>query len=640
MTQSRQLAAIMFTDIVGYTALMGASEKRAFDLLQKNRDLQKPIIEHWRGKLIKELGDGMLASFNSVSDSVYAAMDIQEKLHAENVFQLRIGIHLGEVVFENNDVFGDGVNIASRIQATAEPGTIYVSETVHDNLYNKSGISSVFVKQENLKNVREPVRMYEVYDPEKHQTLHRNESSQSINGSEKSIAILPFVNMSNDPDQEYFSDGMAEEILNALARIKELKVAGRTSSFQFKGKNIDLREVGKKLGVANVLEGSVRKYGNHLRITAQLVDIKNGFHLWSERYDRDVEDILTIQEEIALAITDKLKLTLLDEDLEVITKCCAHDPEAFQFYLQARFLWNKRTDEGMATSVRYFQKAIEKDPEYAIAWAGLADSYNLLAEHSKEARKELYAKSNAAAQKALEIDSDVAEAHISLASLLMLEKHDWVNAGKEFRLGIQLKPDYVTGHHWYSEWLLGMGYLEEALKSISKAIELDPVTFTMVKDKGVIYYYLRQYEQAIALANTALELDPKNSGSYRLISLAFMALGKFDQALAANKTWDEMTGFHFKSTVAKALILASSGEKDQAREIVESYDEDARAKGEDFRGLALVYLALDDQDKAFQLLEKSIDEGELSMSSLQVDPKLDPLRTDPRYQELVKKMGF
>ena len=211
---------------------------------------------------------------------------------------------------------------------------------------------------------------------------------------------------------------------------------------------------------------------------------------------------------------------------------------------------------------------------------------------------------NAAAQKALEIDSDVAEAHISLASLLMLEKHDWVNAGKEFRLGIQLKPDYVTGHHWYSEWLLGMGYLEEALKSISKAIELDPVTFTMVKDKGVIYYYLRRYEQAIALANTALELDPKNSGSYRLISLAFLALGKFDQALAANKTWNEMTGFHFKSTVAKALILASSGEKDQAREIAESYDEDARAKGEDFRGLALVYLALDDQDKAFQLLEK------------------------------------
>ena len=223
----------------------------------------------------------MLASFNSVSDSVYAAMDIQEKLHAENVFQLRIGIHLGEVVFENNDVFGDGVNIASRIQATAEPGTIYVSETVHDNLYNKSGISSVFVKQENLKNVRELVRMYEVYDPEKHQTLHRNESSQSINGSEKSIAILPFVNMSNDPDQEYFSDGMAEEILNALARIsKSLKWPAVRPPSSSKGKILTCVKWVKNLGLPTVLEGSVRKYGNRLRITAQLVDInvEDGFH--------------------------------------------------------------------------------------------------------------------------------------------------------------------------------------------------------------------------------------------------------------------------------------------------------------------------------------------------------------------------
>ena len=297
MAQNRQLAAIMFTDIVGYTTLMGSDEQKAFELLNKNRQIQKPIIEEFQGRFIKELGDGTLAIFNTVSDAVYAAMKIREAGNISKDIKLRIGIHLGEVVFENEDVFGDGVNIASRIQQIATPGGIYISESVYNNVFNKQDIITRYVKQETLKNVREPMKIYEIIaDSKSPGTTMKEQTKKSMR---KSIAVLPFVNMSNDPDQEYFSDGMAEEILNSLVHIKDLRVAGRTSSYQFKGKNVDLREVGDKLGVSTVLEGSVRKQGNRVRITSQLINVDDGFHLWSERYDRDMDDIFAIQDEIA-----------------------------------------------------------------------------------------------------------------------------------------------------------------------------------------------------------------------------------------------------------------------------------------------------------------------------------------------------
>ncbi len=302
MLQSRQLAAIMFTDIVGYTELMGDDEQKAFDLLRKNRQIQKPIIEKFNGTWIKELGDGVLASFHTVTDAVLCASEIQKVCSDIHDLKLRIGIHLGEVVFEDNDVFGDGVNIASRIQAIATPGAIYISESVHNNISNKKEIITRFVRKANLKNVKEAVRIYEVLPQNIQPASFTNSlihSTANTNGG-KSIAVLPFVNMSNDPEQEYFSDGMAEEIITSLNHLKDLKVAGRTSSFQFKGKNIDLHKIGEELGVNTVLEGSIRKQGNRIRLTAQLVNVKDGFHFWSEKYDRNMDDIFAIQDEIAL----------------------------------------------------------------------------------------------------------------------------------------------------------------------------------------------------------------------------------------------------------------------------------------------------------------------------------------------------
>ncbi len=349
MSSTRQLAAIMFTDIVGYTALMGNDEQKAFELLDKNRQLQKPIIEQFNGRWIKELGDGVMASFNTVSDAVNAAIKIQQKCNAAKEFQLRIGIHLGEVIFENDDVFGDGVNIASRIQAIANPGSIYISEIVYKSISNRLEFLTKFVKEEKLKNVKEPVKIYQLIAEGvmQHQLnigqkiipkpkvllisiivvalliagyflknfFTTQKSNQNINTSEaidKSIAVLPFVNMSDDKEQEYFSDGLSEELLNLLAKVPELKVIGRTSSFAFKGKNEDLRSIAQKLGVAHLLEGSVRKDGNKIRVTAQLIKANDGSQLWRDSYDRDLKSIFQLQDEIAKIVVQQLKLKLLE----------------------------------------------------------------------------------------------------------------------------------------------------------------------------------------------------------------------------------------------------------------------------------------------------------------------------------------
>jgi len=300
MSQTRQLAAIMFTDIVGYTALMGDDEQKAFGLLKTNREIQKPIIEQFNGKWIKEIGDGIMASFNTVSDAVNAAIKIQEDCNAAKKFQLRIGIHQGEVVVEADDVFGDAVNIAARIQSAAKPGAIYISETVQHNVSNKNHIQTKFVKEETLKNVKEPVRIYEIVLG-KELAAHTQTIIETT--SKNSIAVLPFANMSSDPEQEYFSDGLTEEIISDLSRVSKLLVISRSSIMTFKGTQKKMKEIASELNVRYVLEGSVRKAGNNLRITAQLIDADTDSHIWSEKYNGTLEDVFDIQEKFPVLLS-------------------------------------------------------------------------------------------------------------------------------------------------------------------------------------------------------------------------------------------------------------------------------------------------------------------------------------------------
>ncbi len=645
-SQNRQLAAIMFTDIVGYTALMGHDEGKAFEFLRKNRELQKPIIDQYNGRWIKELGDGVMASFKTVSDAVSAAIKIQEAVNQSKEYQLRIGIHQGEVVFEDNDVFGDAVNIASRIQSVANPGSIYISESVFHIVSNKKDINTRFIKEQPLKNVKTPVRIYEVLvgndEPGTVNTINTNTSGKSNGhpGSEKSIAVLPLINMSNDPEQDYFSDGIAEEIINSLAHVKDLKVASRTSTFQFKGKVADLHEIGEKLKVKNILEGSVRKQGNKIRITVQLINIEDGFHLWSERYDRELDDIFAVQDEIALAITQKLKVALQINEKEQITKIYTHNTEAYQLYLKGRYYWNKRNVTGIEASIKYFEEAIAIDPGYALAWAGLSDAYNLLSEYGKHRKRDVFPKAKAAVHRALELDNDLAEAHVSMGLLLMLDEWDWVNAGKEYKLGLELNPQYATGHHWYAEWLMYLGRFDEAIKEISLAEELDPVSLAIAKDKGLVYYYSRQYQQAIEQVKQSLNRYPQFSTGHRILSLAYQGNKMYDEAIAENALWELNIGKDLLTISSLAQIHAAAGRKEEAKKIIDKFTEKEILNLNDHRNLALIYGDLGDNDKAFYYLDLGFEQRNVAFTSIKIDPKFDRLRADPRFNELIIKMKF
>lgn len=640
MSQSRQLAAIMFTDIVGYTALMGKDEEKAFSILSKNRESQKPIIEQFGGRWIKELGDGVMASFHTVSDAVYAAIKIQEACNAANDFQLRIGIHLGEVVFENEDVFGDGVNIASRIQAITIPGGIYISESVHLNVTNKKDILTRFIKEEMLKNVKEAISIYEVIiiDTSASSISAKKEKSPKLPG--KSIAVLPFINMSNDPEQEYFSDGMAEEILNSLVHLKDLKVAGRISSFQFKGKNQDLREIGEKLGVSTVLEGSVRKQGNRLRVTAQLINVDDGFHLWSEKYDRNMDDIFAIQDDIALAITENLKIILLEKEKDIIIKSATKNNEAYDLYLKGRFFWYKR-GLGLKKGLEYFQQAVAIDPDFALAHAGIADSYAMLSFFVMMSPHDAMPKARAAAEKAINADPALVEPYAAISFVSFFYDWNW-EMGKHFiRLANNINPNYPPLYLWQSLYLSFVeGNHKEAIKMALQSIELEPLFATPYNNAATVYVCAGMYKETLRSAEKALEIHPTNFMAYRYKALGLIGLERIPEALEASLKAVELSGRHQWALCELCYLYIATGNTDEAEKLYAEMQE--RSKTEYISGysLSLVECFLEKNDKAFESIERAIEQRDGSLLGIRFWPLISGIKDDPRFQKLMLKIGF
>jgi TolB-like protein/Flp pilus assembly protein TadD len=643
MPQSRQLAAIMFTDIVGYTALMGDDEDKAFEILNKNRMLQKPLIEQYGGRCIKELGDGILACFTTVSDAVNAAIKIQEACNVSKDFLLRIGIHHGEVVFEENDIFGDAVNIASRIQALAPIGGIWISESVHNNVSNKKEINTKFVRTETLKHVKDPVRVYEVIiksnDVESFNSI-RQKPKNSI--PDKSIAVLPFVNMSNDPEQEYFSDGMAEEILNSLSHLKELKVAGRTSSFQFKGKNIDLREVGEKLGVSTVLEGSVRKQGNRLRITAQLINVEDGFRYWSEKYDRNMDDIFAIQDEIALAITDQLKVTLLKEDREKITKNATQNAEAYELYLKGRFHINRR-GSSIIRGLNLFKQAIAIDRNYALAYAGYADANQLSAVYSFLRGKEVMREVKKAAETAIKLDNSLGEPYGALGSYYAYFERNWPESKKSFRKAIELNPKYTQARSIYGLIYLSWveGNFEEAESQAQISTRLEPLSAIDYADLAWILHTAGRFEEALTYAQTGIEIDAHSFLSQRIAGLCYIALQRYKEAIDTFQYL--MTISNRQQHALTALIWAYCGSKnfEEARNLMEELKQRSTTEyiAGTYAGLSAANLG--ELDMAFEYFERAYEDRDPILISIKYSPYVPTsLRNDPRFQNLLDRIGF
>ena len=457
---------------------------------------------------------------------------------------------------------------------------------------------------------------------------------------ERSIAVLPFADLSAERDQEYFCDGIAEELINALTKIERLKVASGSSAFQFKGKGHDIQEIGKRLKVETVLEGSVRKAGNRLRITAQLVNVADGYHVWSEKYDCEMKDIFAIQDEISLTIVDKLKVKLLREDKEKLVKRSTEDVEAYNLYLKGRYFWGKRTKEGFRKAMEFFEQSIVEDPNFTLAYSGLADSYNLLGFYNFAPPKEAFPKAKEAAQKALKIDDTIAEAYASLAFVQLYYDWDWKNAYENFKKAVKLSPGYPTAHHWYAEYLLVVGRIEEAFVESKRALELDPFSLVINVLLGWAFHYSYQYDQAIEQYLKTLEMDPNFAPAHYFLGLTYVQKAMFDEAIEEFKKAKAIFG---DSTLTNAALWHAKARRGKIDEVEKVLDEMAKISRQTYFPLyykAAIYADVGDNDRAFHWLEKCFEERDMWLALLKVDPIWSNLQSDPRFNELLKKMGL
>jgi serine/threonine protein kinase/Tfp pilus assembly protein PilF len=458
--------------------------------------------------------------------------------------------------------------------------------------------------------------------------------------SKTSIAVLPFEDLSPDKDQEYFCDGISDEIINRMTKIESMRVPARTSAFSFKGKGLDIREIGEKLKVENVLEGSVHKAGNKLRINVHLVNVVDGYTIWSEKYERDEEDIFALQDEISLAIIDKLKLKLLRGEKEKLVKRHTENPEAYNLYVKGRYFLAKPTEEELEKGLDYFQQAIEEDPTYALAYAGKADCYTFLAEYGYISSKEAFPKARAAAEKALEMDNTLAGAHVSLGYVKF--KYDWAWAGAErdFKRAIELDPNYALAHINYSLYLSEMGRHDEAVKEAKRGLESDPLALDNNNVLGWILYLARRYDQEIEQLQNLLELDQNYWAAHLNLANAYAGKGMYKIAIVEAQKAIKLSGRNQMTIATLGYIYAFAGRRDEARKVLDDLFELSKQEHVSSFYVALVYTCLGQKDQAFEWLEKAYEERDVYLSQLKVFPLFDSLRSDPRYKALLKKMNL
>ena len=651
-TEHRRLAAIMFTDMVGYSALAQHNEALALELLEEHRRLLRSVFPKHQGSEIKTIGDGFLVEFSSALAAVQCGIEIQEVIAernsaspAQGIFQVRIGIHAGDVVRRDDDVIGDGVNIAARIEPLAGVGGICISRQVFDQVENRVANSLKRMGQVKLKNIVRPLELYWVgYEgaasgpPD---LVQADKSSET----EKSIAVLPFLNMSSDPENEYLSDGLTEDLIMAFSQLKGLRVPARTSSFAFKGRNEDIRRIGQQLNVKTILEGSVRKVGSRLRITAQLINVADGDHLWSQTFDREMQEVFAIQDEITRAIVHALEMQLIGTGDQPLAKHGTYNTDAYQLYLQGRYHFYKFTDDGFRRCLECCKKALEIEPAYALAYAALSLCYQtgwFYGFLSFEEKLAAIGPHDLAAEKAVELNPNLAETQTALAIVRSWNERDWSGGEDCFKRAIKLNPNYVTAHEHYALVLACRRRDDEAISHSGLALQIDPLSPMINLHAGFTYWLIHRYDLVLEQSQRLFDLESNFFGTYWLLGWAHWSQGMHDVAVADLRKAVTLGGGPIQ-LADLGCLLGRLDRKTEAQQVLKELNELGKRRYVQPAYLGFVHASLGNHDKAFACFAQGMEHENASVAWIgeySICAGLNELRADPRFPELLKKIGL
>jgi TolB-like protein/Flp pilus assembly protein TadD len=633
----RRLAAIMFTDIQGYTALTQENEQTALRLLERYRELVRPVLSRYGGREVKTMGDGSLIEFGSALEAAECAVEMQRVIHEYNQsaatkMVVRVGIHVGDVVHRGGDVFGDAVNIASRIEPLAKGGGVCVTGQVYYQVMNKLPLKAERIESGGLKNVSIPTEVYRFELP------WEAEESSSGNREERRLAVLPLDNISPDPNDEYFAEGLHDELITSLSRVNGLEVIARTSVLRYKGGTKQVAAIGRELNVGSILEGSVRKAGNRIRVTAQLINASNEAHVWAETYDRQLDDIFAVQSDIAGKVADALRLKLSPRTRLESRRTA--NPEAYTLYLRGKLAATKLNKESLRKAIDYFERAVAIVPDSAECHAEIAQAWLLLGFFELLPSEDSFAKAKAAAEMALALNNNLPEGHIALGRLLRLADWKFEEADVELKRAVELAPGLAAAHAFRAQGLQVLRRTEEAEEEAKKALELDPFSVTTCQILGTVYLYGNEEDKAIELYQRALDIDPSSPFPMGNLGLAYVRKGEVEKGVALIEKAQEFESRNASSMNDLAYAYGRAGRTDDVKRILAELLQMRRETGRAAPSIAGVYVTLGDYDKAMDWLEEAAKEHSAYFGSVTSDFIFDPLRSHPRYVALMKKMGL
>ncbi len=634
----RRLSAIMFTDMVGFTARTRANEADALRLLEEQERIVRPILAAHRGREVKSTGDGFLVEFASALEAARCAVAIQTSLHARNAgaaspIELRIGVHLGDVEERGDDIFGDAVNVASRLQPVAEPGGVAVSRQVYDQLDGKLDLALERLPPQRLKGVGGAVEAFRIVLP------WAALGPAPVAHAPDRLAVLPFTNISPDPNDAYIGDGLTEEVITVLSQLAGLRVIARTSVEPYRTRPKPIPEVGSELGVAWVLEGSVRKAGARLRITVQLIEVKSQEHRWAATFDRALDDVFALQSELARHVAEALRLRLLVGEAARLDRRPLPRPDSYFAYLAGRAAMRRILQTDLQEAADQFERALALDPSNASAHAGLAEVHAILGGlHHHRPRAAWQALSEHHAREAIRLDPALAEGHTALATR-HLGAGRWREAEESLRRALELNPSYAEAHQWYGTLLAELGRPEEALAEWGQAQLLDPLSTLGLAEEVSLRIQLGELDWAGSLLERLGTLEAHGLlYQDRAFSLA-QARGDLASMRAAIQAFERLLPGRAELALGRAMLLLAEGRPDEARREAERLEPLGEPERPDNQ-LALIYARLGDVDRCFAWLTTTVDAGRFSSRPWRYGPPGDRIRDDPRFARLLARVGL